>query len=138
MGRYTDDEFKKKVGIEVFKTMDDMIKAQDYENSVILIIDKPFSGKNDATVAAILFSKIYVISNQSGKPEIDLNKLNNYTEGQKTKELLAIVNTIFGFLNTMDKLKNGFQNMLQEICDILEKIDPEIVRRLVEGDERIS
>lgn len=138
MGRYTDDEFKKKVGIEVFKTMDDMIKAQDYENNGILIIDKPFSGKNDATVAAVFFSKIYVISNESGKPEIDFNKLNNYTKEQKTKELLAIVNTIFGFLNTMDNLKDGFQNMLQEICDILEKIDPEIVRRLMEGEERIS
>ncbi|PNX50505.1 MAG: hypothetical protein BV456_06490 [Thermoplasmata archaeon M8B2D] len=135
---YTDDELKKKVGTEVFKTMNDMINAQDYENSVVLIIDKPFSGKNEATVAAILFSKIYAISNESGKPEIDFNKLNNYTEGQKTKELLAIVNTIFGFLNAMDNLKNGFQKTLQEICKILEKIDPEIVGRLMEGEERMS
>lgn len=138
MERYTDDEFKGKVGAEIFKTIDDMINAQNYENSVILIVDKPFSGRNDATAAAVLFSKIYVISSESGQPEIDFNKLNNYTKGQKTKELLAIVNTIFGFLNTMDNLKDGFQNMLQEICDIIEEIDPEIVRKLMEEDEGIS
>jgi hypothetical protein len=71
-------------------------------------------------LAAMMFSKL-CIDTSSGKPMLDGNLFFSLTKEEQKEQLLNMVLTITGYIESIEKIKSGFENFLDFIYEGLKK-----------------
>ena len=106
-----DDKF----GPDITETIQEMADINGNKYNMIVIIAEPRKAQN---IAAMLFSAQSCVDPSSGKPMIDDEKFNALSDDEKRAEIDGMLNTMSGFIKTIESLKAGiyeFSNHLLQI-----------------------
>lgn len=86
--------------------------------NTLFFLNKPGVGH---VLAGMMFSKLYCIDASSGKPMIDGNLFYALPKEEQKEQILNMVLTISGYIESIEKIKSGFENFLDFIYEGLKR-----------------